>query len=315
MASARGAATADAAENNKEALSAMNEPGRVIHTIGELLSVLQAMEQKAARRYADLAEKMENRGAVDLAALFHRLAEEEREHVRQVAHWRENHTSRVGDSSSGRPAATPPPEPDETAELADSATLTPYRALTVAVREEERAMVFWSYVSAQAPDKAVRQAAEKIAHQELEHAALLRHERRRAYRAERGESLAPAAVAPAVLLLQAEGLEHELLAALDHLAAGPGEDGAAARDLVRMTREMIGSLEALRARSAPAPAGSRGSPVAPAGASPMVMAELAVEIYFSIAGQAVNEAVLTTAQSLAERAIGRLARLRGGKPV
>lgn len=297
----------------------MNEPGRRIRSISELFTVLAAMEEEAARRYTDLAEQMEKRGATVPAALFHRLAEDEQEHVRQVARWRESPTAQPGNTPPD-PAPPLPSASDEAVELGGSATLTPYRALAFAVREEERAMVFWSYVSAQAPDGAVRQAAEKIAHQELEHAALLRRERRRAYRAERGESLAPAAVAPAVLLPQVEALEHDLLAALGHLVAGPGEDGpgengAAARDLVRTTREMIGSLEALRARGAPVRAGSPASPLAPAGASPMVMAELAVEIYFSIAEQAVDEAVLTTAQSLAERAISRLARLRGEKPV
>lgn len=296
----------------------MNEPGRRIRSISELLSVLAAMEEEAARRYIDLAGQMEKRGATVLAALFHRLAEEEQEHVRQVARWRASPTTQLGNTL---PDPAPPlrSTSDEAVELGGSATLTPYRALAFAVREEERAMVFWSYVSAQASDNAVREAAEKVAHQELEHAALLRRERRRAYRAERGENLAPATVPLAVLLLQVEGLEHDLLAALEQRAKGSGEESAAAGDLVRATRDMIVTLQALQARSVPSRAGSSASfasPAAPAGSSPMVMAELAVEIYFSVAEQATSEAVLTTAQSLAERAIGRLARLReGGAPV
>lgn len=296
----------------------MNEPGRAVRSIGELLTVLLTMEEQAANRYADLAGSMERRGATDSAALFRRLAEEEQTHVREVAHWRKNHLPDVGIVPADQPLPQAAAEPEEIAEFANSAMLTPYRALAFAVREEERAVVFWSYVSAQAPDKAVREAAEKVAHQELEHVALLRRERRRAFHLERTERLPPASLSPAALLHQADRLEHDLLAVFAQLAAEPGEDRTAARDLVRMTREMIVGLEELRDRSPPELPrdGFREALLTlSTDAPPMVKAELAVEIYLGVAERATSEEVLAAAHALGERAIVRLAQLRGGKPV
>lgn len=298
---------------NEQDGASMSEPGRVIRSIGELLGVLHAMEQQAASRYAVLAQQMQNRGAEDLAAIFRHLAEEEEDHIRQVADWRENVTDKVGHFLLDHSAPHEPFEPDEVAELAGSATMTPYRALSLAVRGEERAVAFWSYVSAKAPSKAVKQAAEKVAHQELEHAALLRRERRRAYRLERGEAARPAAAAsPSALLQQALHLERSLLTAFERLASEPGEDGAAGRDLARMTHDLVVELGMLMARSGQASAtesvheGLRP----PDAASPMAQVESVVEIYLNVAEQSREEVVVAAAQSLAQHAIKRLSRLR-----
>ena len=55
----------------------------------------------------------------------------------------------------------------------------------MAVRNEERAFAFWSYVAAHAEVAEVRQAAETMAHEELGHVSILRRERRNAFHAER----------------------------------------------------------------------------------------------------------------------------------
>jgi rubrerythrin len=287
----------------------MSEPGRVIRSIGELLGVLHAMEQQAASRYTALARQMQKRGAEDLAAIFRHLAEEEEGHIRQVAHWRESLTDPVGHFPLDHPAPHEPFEPDEVAELTGSATMTPYRALSLAVRGEDRAVTFWTYVSAKAPNKAVKQAAEKVAHEELEHAALLRRERRRAYRLERGESARPAAAtSPSVLLQQALRLERSLLAAFERMASEPGEDGKAGRDLARMTHDLVVDLEVLMDRSGQTREPEDSHP--PNEASPMAQVESAVELYLNVAERSRDEAVVAAAQSLAKRAIERLSRLR-----
>ena len=59
--------------------------------------------------------------------------------------------------------------------------VTPYQTLSIAVRNEERAFAFWSYVSADAADPAIRREAERMAGEELQHVARLRGERRRAF--------------------------------------------------------------------------------------------------------------------------------------
>ena len=69
-----------------------------------------------------------------------------------------------------------------------------YRALAIAVRNKERAFAFYSYIAAEARSPGVRALAEDLARDELEHAAVLRRERRRAFRRER-----PAWQSPAML--------------------------------------------------------------------------------------------------------------------
>jgi rubrerythrin len=291
----------------------MSEPGHVIRSIGELLAVLHVMEQQAASRYTALAQQMEKRGAEDLAAIFRHLAEEEEGHIRQVAHWRESLTESAGTFPPDHTAPHEPFDPDELAELAGSATMTPYRALSLAVRGEERAVAFWSYVSAKAPSKAVKEAAEKVAHQELEHAALLRRERRRAYRLEQGERPRPAAAAsPSVLLQQAMRLERSLLTAFEQLACKPGEAGAAGRDLAQVTHDLVAKLGTLidRRGQASETEGLQESLRPPHEASPMAQVESVTEIYLNIAERSRDEGLVAAAQSLAQRAIERLVRLR-----
>ncbi|MEJ1936656.1 hypothetical protein WDZ92_41220 [Nostoc sp. NIES-2111] len=55
----------------------------------------------------------------------------------------------------------------------------------MAVRNEERAFAFWTYLAAHAGSEDVRQAAEKMASEELTHAAIFRRERRRAFHREK----------------------------------------------------------------------------------------------------------------------------------
>jgi hypothetical protein len=56
-----------------------------------------------------------------------------------------------------------------------------YRSWAVAVRNEERAFAFWSYVAAHGASPEIRNAAERMAREELEHAKTLRRERRKAF--------------------------------------------------------------------------------------------------------------------------------------
>jgi rubrerythrin len=60
----------------------------------------------------------------------------------------------------------------------------------MAVRNEERAFTLWSYIAAQAEEKEIQPAAERMAHEELGHASLLRRARREAYRAARPDERA-----------------------------------------------------------------------------------------------------------------------------
>ncbi|NLG59091.1 MAG: rubrerythrin family protein [Gammaproteobacteria bacterium] len=160
--------------------------------MGMLVQIARAIEDEAVRRYAMLARLMDSRGEPAVAAAFRLMLEEERRHVAAVDRW----AASVGDPP---PAATdyewmlPEDLSSSWDDVAGSALLTPYRAFALAVDNEERAFAFYAYLAAHAESDEVRREAEKLGAEELQHAALLRRWRRRAYHRERGSTRPPSA--------------------------------------------------------------------------------------------------------------------------
>lgn len=151
----------------------------VVTTIRQVLAIAETLELAAVRRYEALGACMRRVGHAELACIFEALAQEERQHVASVEHLLEA-APPSGPSSDIAGLALP-----ETFELADAAALlTPYKALGIAVRGEEQAFAFWTYLASAAAEGDVRAQAEAMARQELIHAAKLRHARRQAYHAE-----------------------------------------------------------------------------------------------------------------------------------
>lgn len=149
----------------------------MIGSMGELLSLARSMEQEAIVGYMALAERMRDENRPDLERVFEALIEEERGHLGNVNKW-------LTEADAVSAPLSRPPDPlfdDEGTALVAPELLTSYRAFSMAVRNEERAFVFWSYVSAHAPSEEIRQAAERMAKDELEHVATLRRERRKAF--------------------------------------------------------------------------------------------------------------------------------------
>lgn len=156
-------------------------------SLDELLALASAMEQEAIDGYVALGLRMTEMGHPDLAAVFDVLVAEERGHLSKVTEW---------ENALGHEPRTVPAHPpehvfdDEGAGKVAPEMLSAYRAFSMAVRNEERAFVFWSYVSAHARSDAIRDAAEQMAREELGHVATLRRERRRAFHQERDQALA-----------------------------------------------------------------------------------------------------------------------------
>ena len=209
------------------------EPKVKPRTLNEVISLAAAMEREAGQRYVALAAQMRRRGDHGLAATFEAMLEEERDHLAAIELW----SREVTEHPTGEVSDTwqlPPEIARSWDEAMDSALLTPYRALSIAVINEERGFAFYSYIAAHAEDDAMRAAAEQLASEELRHAALLRRERRRAYRREQQSRARSAASAPSALdfLERARALERdaaELHTAIsERLAAlGNREDAAA----------------------------------------------------------------------------------------
>jgi len=186
------------------------EPWQV-KSMPELIALARAMEQDAVAGYVALAARMLAENRPDLAAVFDRLVAEEECHLENVDRWRAE--------SGGGIVAVPLLMPeasfdDEGAGVVAPELLSSYRAFSMAVRNEERAFVFWTYVAAHAPSKEIRVAAEHMAKEELGHVATLRRERRLAFHA--GRRAAPNAINADLPMLETQLANH-----LERIAAMP----------------------------------------------------------------------------------------------
>ena len=201
-------------------------------SLDQLLAIARAMERQAIEGYEALSRRMSTMGRPDLAAVFDSLVVEETGHLSKVDEWQQ---------TSGRDgidiAATAPDElfQDEGAATVAPELMSAYRAFSTAVRNEERAFDFWTYVSAHAKSDAIKEAAERMAREELGHISTLRKERRKAFHTERAGS-----PDTKVTLNSLEGELHRQIGAM---AATISPNGTMAlRDHLRQTRERAESV-------------------------------------------------------------------------
>lgn len=278
------------------------EPSQPVRTLEELLAIAHAMEREAATRYAELAQRMLAEGDRALAEVFERLAAEERGHLDSVVRWSEAEKGRAPDPAL-LPRQLPETFDDEGVSATDPRLLTSYRALSMAVRNEERAFAFWTYVAAHAERPEIRTAAEAMAHEELDHVATLRRERRRAFHAERS-SAATVRGAPASPDLAA--LEQRLAELLEDRAEAV--EAAQAESLQEFAREA--RRNALDLRRVPALSAALSGPPGRIPGDAAALSELLVDRYLEAAERLRDEDDLVRAQALARSAIVRLAWLR-----
>jgi rubrerythrin len=264
-----------------------------------LLAVAAALEREAAARYRALSARMHRQGDAAMSAQFNLLADMEDRHAGDVA---ERGQALLGHAPASRGAGWDlPPTYDE--EDARGAALNPYQALAFAVRNEERAFVFYTYVAAEAEDPEVRALAEALARDELEHAALLRRHRRRAFHSERPVA---AAIPPSVDALRsaARGWDGEAAAAHAALAKAL-DDAGEAEDAAIFLR--------LSAHEEKAAAGATGAaiPALRSAADGLRLLEEAFDRFALIGERSNDEQVVAEAQRLAGETVARLA-LAGG---
>ncbi len=283
----------------KEAVSTLTQPNVRIGTVEKLLVAAEALEREAAARYRGLAARMRRQGDREMAAQFDALARMEDRHVRQVAD--RARTQLGGGREPVSVAWELPPNYDD--DEARGATLGPYQALAFAVRNEERTFAFYTYVAAETKDPAVRALAEDLARDELEHAAILRRHRRRAFHAGR-----PAAIEiPGnVDALRASARRWDGAAAVAHAALAEaldeGGEGADAEVFRRLAAE-----EEKAAAGAIGPA----LPKLRNAADGLRILEEAFDRFALIGERSKDERVVAEAQRLEEKTIARLA-LAGG---
>lgn len=274
------------------------EPAGTLQSLDELFALAHAMEQEAANRYSGFADEMRRQNKNDLAAVFSQLAAAEREHVDSVARWSQSRCGKDPDPALVRWEAPETFDTETAAEVKTSRLVTPYRALAIAVRNEERAFAFWSYLAAYSDDPEVKKAAEAMAKEELGHVATLRKERRRAYHREHNGKSGDKAPQPAQI--DARRLELRLAAQLADLQRRlNGTAAIRTRELLDQTMKMAGQT------------GDFGSfPAVMERKDSAEIAEALVDGYLEGAERSDNPARVETMQRLAESAISRLAWLR-----
>jgi rubrerythrin len=265
--------------------------------MGEFFALARAIAADVVRRYTQAAKALRQRNDFAMADIFDALSKVESGHVEHVVEWAAAHKDGSVDAN------TPWPIPDtfdvSPEEIAQSSLVTPYRVLALAVRHEQRLFVFWSYVAARAEGD-VKDAAEWMARQELEHVSSLRRERRMAYHAERRR-----AAAEEITLSKLSAAERRLAGLIDERCTQmPHVTSNAA--LAAASRNAADRLDALEKVAQPKfstlgmPAGRENDIAA--------LTEYLAEAYLRLAESARNEQVLVDAQELARNAIDRLNR-------
>lgn len=235
------------------------EPRGKPASLEDLLGLANAIEVEAVARYAQLADLMEQRGEHETAAVFEEMREIEKGHVDWVAQLAASRSQQLP------PAADftwrlPPELGDSWQDAQHSTLLTPYRAIAIAVTNEERAFALYSYIAANAKEPDVARQAEALAREELAHAAALRVRRRQAYHHAypgRRPAVDGAVETPAELRALDERLARETAATLQAIgqaldAAGDPESAGLVRALAQREVAAIGDEAAMPATTAAA---------------------------------------------------------------
>jgi rubrerythrin len=278
----------------------MSEPAGTLKSLDELFALASAMEEEAANRYAELAEDMRRQNKGSLAEVFAQLADAEREHVASVARWSQSRRSKAPDPALVRWKAPKTFDAETASEIGASRLATPYRALAMAVRNEERAFAFWSYVAAYSRDLEIKQAAEAMAREELGHISTLRKERRRAYHKEHEETGRRGRGDAGVMEVDARALELRLASLLADLERGLGGTAATrTRELLAETMQMSGKTAGI---------GKFSASLAQMDAE--AISEALADAYLEAAESSGDQTQVALLQGLAESAIARLAWLR-----
>lgn len=141
-------------------------------TLSELMMQALAMEQEAARRYAEFADAMEVHNNLEVAALFRKMAGIEHKHAQQI----------MAQMGWGKMSAPEPRKPSWDGFEAPETTpgdeihylMQPYHVLELALANERRAERFFARLVRAATQASVRKAARALQVEEAEHVALVK---------------------------------------------------------------------------------------------------------------------------------------------
>ena len=147
-----------------------SSPDAPIASIDDLFQRAHRMELAAAERYDEFAAQMETHNNIEVAAFFRTLAEAERGHATQVE-------TRLKAHQPAPDASRPPAHPGSFESAGDDDLhylMTPYHALAIALRSEERAFAYFNRLAMSEVPGPVREAALGFAEDEAQHVRLIR---------------------------------------------------------------------------------------------------------------------------------------------
>ncbi|MGI9414523.1 MAG: ferritin-like domain-containing protein [Hyphomicrobiales bacterium] len=150
----------------------MTDPGDTgISSLAELLAHAHAIETDALERYRMLADQMEVHNNRVLAEIFRELAGHEEKHAAEIL-------AQAGDIEL--PALKPSEfkwpgmESPEAADLDEAHyRMTPWHALQMALRAEQRAFAFFDHMVETAAEPEMKKWAEEFREEEAEHVELV----------------------------------------------------------------------------------------------------------------------------------------------
>jgi rubrerythrin len=149
--------------------SALPEPDPVIPDLAAFHACALAIEAAAARRYRELAARMEAAHHHAVVPLFQALAAMESAHAEQLR----QRLGVVPGSPAMQPVEAVAGLPETVREHELPATIMPADALALARANEERAAAFYESVAGASPDPAVRALAREFASEERRHAQMV----------------------------------------------------------------------------------------------------------------------------------------------
>lgn len=280
----------------------------------DLVGIAAAVEDESVHRYTLLSHEMEKRGELETAATFREMREMELGHQQEVERWAAAHGEAVPPAQEFA-WRLPPEIAASWEEISNSSLLTSYRALAVAVTNEERAFALYAYLAAHATDPQVAREAEMMAREELVHAAELRVRRRQAYHREHGPGMRiPAPPIEDVVAFRHLEQQREASAAAVHqdlaeelTAIGDHASAALVASLVRDESRSGGPIPAKPSRL---PAGSSAHPNSAALLRAAIRPlEQASESYEELIASATDEALLSVEQAALAAVVARIALL------
>ena len=137
-----------------------------IRSAAEFYAQALAIEIEASDRYTLLAEQMEVHHNAEVAGIFRRMAALEIQHHDEIR-------ARAGDLLVGGKKARYswifPDGPEVTEFDKVHYLMSPYQALDIAKRNEQRAAVWFETISKQTADPEIKRVAEQLASEEREH--------------------------------------------------------------------------------------------------------------------------------------------------